>query len=166
MTPRMCGLGQIIRAVATLADSLSLGPAWHLYSWCVRILWWQQRPDFSGIEDPEAFVPNSDCWLHPNQGFLMEPDVLHFYQVPRGCLGWFRVTPGKTLLQRAVQMGIIFVHPLQLPQRRDFQVQGSRWQVVTQLPLSFPECFASSLLSNEHEPLFNIHPFSPQRGRP
>lgn len=76
----------------------------------------------------------------------MEPDVLHFYQVPRGCLGWFRVTPGKTLLQRAVQAGIIFVHPLQLPQRRDFQVQGGRWQVVTQLPLSFSECFASSLL--------------------
>ena len=38
MTPRMCGLGQIIRAVATLEDSLSLEPAWHLYSWCVRIL--------------------------------------------------------------------------------------------------------------------------------
>lgn len=145
ITTRMCGLGQIVRAAETLADSSSLGPAWCLYNRCVRIFWWQQCPDFSGIRRPWGICSKLRL-LAPSQGFLMEPDVLHFYQVPRGCLGWFRVTPGKTLLQRAVQAGIIFVHPLQLPQRRDFQVQGGRWQVVTQLPLSFSECFASSLL--------------------
>lgn len=68
MTTRMCGLGQIIRAVETLADSSGLGPAWCLYNRVWGSFDGSNAQTLVELEDPEAFVPNSDCWPHP-KGF-------------------------------------------------------------------------------------------------